>query len=51
MKGNVFVTCPRGLEEVTAQEVKLLLSKDSKIDSGGIHLDASINEIYNLNRP
>ena len=49
MKGNVFVTCPRGLEEVTAKEVNSLLSKDSKIDSGGIHLDASINEIYNLN--
>ena len=49
MKDSIFVTCPRGLEEVTSKEISLLLDRESKIDSGGVHLEASLNEIYKLN--
>ena len=49
MKYSVFVTSPRGLEEVTSKEISSLLNTEVKPDSGGVHLDASLDEIYKLN--
>ena len=49
MKHSVFVTCPRGLEEVTSKEISSLLNTESDTDSGGVHLKASLDEIYKLN--
>jgi len=49
MESRIFVTCPRGLEEVTSKELSLLLNKENMIDHGGVHLKANISDIYRIN--
>ena len=48
-KNKLFITCPRGLEEPLAQEIKIILDKSSRIDSGGVHLKGSDQDIFKLN--
>ena len=45
MESRIFITCPRGLEEVTSQELSSLLNKNNTIDRGGVYLDGDILDI------
>ena len=49
MESRIFVTCPRGLEEVTSEELSLLLNKKNTINPGGVHLDGDILDTYKIN--
>ena len=49
LTNKLFITCPRGLEESLSKEVKIILNKNSKIDSGGIHLEGTSEDIFKLN--
>ena len=49
MRNKIFVTCPRGLEEVLSEELKTILGKDITPDHGGVHVDGDISDIYKIN--
>ena len=49
MESRIFVTCPRGLEQVTSQELSLLLNKKNTIYPGGVHLNGDIPDTYKIN--
>ena len=46
---NLFVTCPRGLEEPLSNEIDTLLGIKPQIDAGGVQIKGSIESIYKLN--
>ena len=46
---KLFITCPRGLEESLAREIKEILDKPSKIDLGGVHLKGDEKDVFRLN--
>jgi putative N6-adenine-specific DNA methylase len=49
MKNKIFVTCPRGLEEVLSKELTSILGKNTTADHGGVHVDGNISDIYQIN--
>jgi len=44
-----FITCPRGLEEVTANDINQYLEKKSNIDKGGVSFESSQEIMYRIN--
>ena len=44
-----FITCPRGLEEVTSKDINQYLSTNSYPDKGGVLFNASLKEMYRIN--
>ena len=46
---DFFLTCPRGLEEVTANQISKYISDDPIIDKGGISFVGDINDMYLTN--
>ena len=46
---NLFITCPRGLEEPLSNEINTLLRSKSQIDAGGVKIKGDIESIYKLN--
>ena len=44
-----FITCPRGLEEVTSNDINQYLSTNSSQDTGGVLFHASLQEMYRIN--
>ena len=49
LTNKLFLTCPRGLEEVLTEEIKLISGKESSIDAGGVHLTGSQEDIFKIN--
>ena len=49
MENRVFVTCPHGLEDVTAKEIKNITGIHSAISVGGVSIVCSLQQIYELN--
>ena len=45
---NIFVTCPRGLEESLSYEITAILGKNPSIDSGGVYVKGGLDYIYKL---
>ena len=43
-----FITCPRGLEEVTSKDINQYLSTNSYPDKGGVLFNASLKEMYRI---
>mgnify|MGYP001242276083 CR=1 FL=1 len=46
---NLFITCPRGLEEPLCEEITNLLGSNPIIDAGGVHIKGNRESIYKLN--
>ena len=44
-----FITCPRGLEEVTSNDINQYLDKKSNINSGGVSFESSKEGMYRIN--
>ena len=44
-----YLTCPRGLENTAANEIKLLTNQDSRISNGGISFTGDKKDLYNIN--
>jgi len=44
-----FITCPRGLEKVTSNDINQYLSTNSSQDTGGVLFHASLQEMYRIN--
>jgi len=49
MENKIFVTCPRGLEQVTSEELSLILDKENTVDHGGVHLKGNFSDICKIN--
>ena len=49
MKNSLFVTCARGLESVLADELGNVLQTQPTLDKGGVHVNGSLKEIYQIN--
>ena len=43
-----YLTCPRGLEEITQHDIKPIIS-DSVIHPGGLAFKTDLSGIYNIN--
>jgi len=46
---DLYLTCPRGLEEALHQEIKLYISQPIIVDNGGISFKGNIEDIYRIN--
>lgn len=46
---RIFITCPRGLEEVTADQIKSITGNKVYPTPGGVSLSCDIVDIYKLN--
>ena len=46
---NLLITCPHGLEDITAKQISNLSDNKIKIDRGGVTLDASTSLMYKIN--
>ena len=49
MGNKIFVTCPRGLEQVTSEELSSILDKENTVDHGGVHLKGDFSDICKIN--
>ena len=49
MRYNLYLTCPRGLETVCANELEELGCENIIIDSGGVFLTGDLRTIYTVN--
>ena len=49
MKDSLFVTCARGLEDILAEELEIFLQTQPILDKGGVHVNGSLKEIYQIN--
>jgi len=49
MKDSLFVTCARGLEDILAEELEIFLHTQPILDKGGVHVNGSLKEIYQIN--
>ena len=49
MKDSLFVTCARGLEDILAEELENFLQTQPILDKGGVHVNGSLKEIYQIN--
>ena len=46
---QLYLTCPRGLEQVLYNETKEYVSQKININNGGIILKGSLEDIYRIN--
>ena len=46
---KLYLTCPRGLEQVLFNETSNYINQKIKIDSGGITLHGKSEDIYRIN--
>ena len=46
---NLFITCPRGLEDPLSSEIETLLGVTPSINAGGVHVKGREESIYKLN--
>jgi len=46
---KIYLTCPRGLEQVLYDETKNYIKQSIKADNGGIILNGSLEDIYRIN--
>jgi len=46
---KLYLTCPRGLEEVLCNETKEYLPQKINIDNGGITFNGNLEDIYRIN--
>ena len=46
---NLFITCPRGLEEPLSSEIHALLGIKPSVNAGGVHIKGKEESIYKLN--
>ena len=46
---NLFITCPRGLEEPLSNEINTLLGLKPQIGAGGVKIKGDIESVYKLN--
>jgi len=46
---KLYLTCPRGLEEVLCNETKKYISQKINIDNGGITFNGNLEDIYRIN--
>ena len=46
---KLLVTCPHGLEEITAKQISQLSNNKIKINRGGVSLEASTSLMYQIN--
>ena len=44
-----FLTCPRGLEEITKKQISKYLNNSITIDKGGIHFNGNLKDMYTVN--
>ena len=44
-----FLTCPRGLEEVTKKQISSYVNEPIKIDKGGVHFYGNLKDMYTIN--
>ena len=44
-----FLTCPRGLEEVTKNQISNYINTSIIIDKGGVHFTGSLKDMYLIN--
>ena len=44
-----FVTCPRGLEEVTALDINNHINDQCQISKGGVSFHGDLKDLYNIN--
>ena len=49
MENKVFITCPRGLENVTADQIKSITKCKASPKIGGVSLSCDTSNIYKLN--
>ena len=49
LMNKYFITCPRGLEQVTANDINQYLEKKCKIDKGGVAFESSQDAMYRIN--
>ena len=46
---KLLVTCPHGLEDITAKQISQLSNNKIKINRGGVSLEASTSLMYQIN--
>ena len=46
---NYFLTCPRGLEEVTKNQISNYINTPITIDKGGVHFNGTLKDMYIIN--
>ena len=46
---NLLITCPHGLEDITAKQISNLSNNKIKISKGGVSLKASTSVMYEIN--
>ena len=46
---ELYLTCPRGLEQSLYEETKTIINQDIKLDKGGIQFKGSLEDIYRIN--
>ena len=44
-----FLTCPRGLEEVTKTQISSYINEPINIDKGGVHFSGNLKDMYTIN--
>ena len=46
---NYFLTCPRGLEEVTKKQISNYINTPIILDKGGVHFNGNLKDMYAIN--
>ena len=46
---NYFLTCPRGLEDVTKIQISNYINTPIKVDKGGVHFNGTLKDMYTIN--
>ena len=44
-----YLTCPRGLENILHNEIKLLINQKINVDKGGIYFNGNLEDMYRIN--
>ena len=44
-----YLTCPRGLENILHDEIKLLINQKINVDKGGIYFNGNLEDMYRIN--
>ena len=46
---NYFLTCPRGLEDVTKKQISNYINTPIVLDKGGVHFNGNLKDMYAIN--
>ena len=46
---NYFLSCPRGLEDVTKKQISNYIDTPIILDKGGVHFNGSLKDMYTIN--